>query len=144
MSIPRRNTHPRRYRVSEDEWEATMLARRLSVKGFGPHPGPQHDAPELGQGLNPYLDCWIAAVNGDPALSAEALLVANALSQSVSIGRAVLTDWQQLNRVIGREPRDGRVHSELRELQTAGYLGRHHGMYNPGKWQIHLPENDRG
>lgn len=143
MSIQRRKTHP--HRVGDDDWEATMLARRLSAAQFEPHPGPQSNVIELsGQGLNPYLDCWIAAVSGDPSLSAEALLVANTLSQSVRIGRTALTDWQQLNREIGREPRDPRVHSELRELQTAGYLRRHQGnMYSQsGKWQIQLPQEN--
>ncbi|YCH06353.1 hypothetical protein ACTAQJ_14645 [Arthrobacter sp. alpha11c] len=144
MSIPRRKTHP--HRVSDDEWEATLLARRLSAAQFEPHPTPQRSVTELsGQGLNPYLDHWITAVNGDPAISAEALLVANAISQYVSIGRAALTDWQQLNRDIGRERRDPRVHSELRELQTAGYLGRHQSNMNnqSGKWQIQLPKENR-
>ncbi|BCW52046.1 hypothetical protein [Arthrobacter sp. StoSoilB13] len=144
MSIPRRKTHP--HRVSDDEWQATMLARRLSEAEFEPHSTSQRSVTELsGQGLNPYLDNWIAAVNGDNAISAEALLVANTLSQSVNIGRAALTDWQHLNRDIGREPRDPRVHSELRELQAAGYLRRHQGnMYNQsGKWQIQLPKENR-
>ncbi|WP_458107683.1 hypothetical protein M1D51_19455 [Arthrobacter sp. R3-55] len=132
--------------MSDEAWEASIrLARRLNAAHSQPQPVPQRSVTELpAQGLNPYLDCWIAAVTGDTAISAEALLVANALSRSVGIGRVALTDWQRLNRYLGRESRDPRVHSNLRELQTAGYLGRHQGnMYHSSRgWRIQLPEEE--
>ncbi|BCW72412.1 hypothetical protein [Arthrobacter sp. NicSoilB8] len=94
--------------------------------------------------VNPFLDRWLEVVGGDSQLSPEAFMVATVLARSVTLGRVAFTNWQRVNVSLGRQRTDFGVFESIRELQTAGYLGRFQGTrYNKSRgWSLFLPEQE--
>jgi hypothetical protein len=91
--------------------------------------------------LNPFLARWLDAVAGDQCLSPEASIVAAVMAESVGVGRISFTNWQQVNASLGRGRREHGVFESIKELQSAGYLGRFQGnRYNKSRgWSLLIP-----
>lgn len=92
--------------------------------------------------MNAYRDLWLDTIDKDETLSSVACSVASVIAESVGIGRVAFTDWQRVNVALGRKRTDYGVFDSLRELQSAGYLGRFQGnKYNHSRgWSLSVPE----
>lgn len=92
--------------------------------------------------MNPYRLQWIVRVRINAALTSGAKSVAEVLAVSGVVSPVAMTDWQEINRVLHRPPRDTAAHNEIKELQAAGYLGRWQGnrFHKSRGWRLALPE----
>lgn len=90
---------------------------------------------------NPLLNRWLHAIASDNSLPLEALEVANVMAWSVGIGRVAFTNWQMINTALGRNRTDYGVFESIKQLQSAGYLGRFQGnRYNQSRgWSLMVP-----
>lgn len=94
--------------------------------------------------MNPFLDRWLHAIDGDGSLTSDGPEVASVMARSVGIGRVAFTDWQRINAALGRDRRDLAVFEIMSELALDGYLdrnidsrfGRNYG------WQLLIPEGE--
>lgn len=94
--------------------------------------------------MNPYRLQWIERVRSDDSLSTNAKCVADVLASAGVFGQVALTNWQNANCSLKRPARDVAIHGQIRELQSAGYLGRYQGnKYNQSRgWRLFLPEEE--
>lgn len=90
-----------------------------------------------------HRQAWASKVASHGELSPGAKEVAVVLARAGVVSRVACTDWQGINRAVGRPLRDACVHGEIRELQAAGYLGRRQGnrFHQSRGWRLCLPEN---
>lgn len=93
---------------------------------------------------NPFLDRWLHAIASDGSLPPEAREVANVMACSVGIGRVAFTNWQRINTALGCNRTDYGVFESIKQLQSAGYLGRFQGnRYDKSRgWSLMVPEGE--
>ncbi|WP_284763920.1 hypothetical protein [Arthrobacter sp. efr-133-R2A-63] len=94
--------------------------------------------------MNPYRIQWINRIRFDDSLSVNAKAVAEILVSAGVCGQVALTNWQRVNRALGKSSGDLAVRHQIKELQAAGYLGRYQGnKYNQSRgWRLYLPEEE--
>ncbi len=141
LNDPAKSSRP--HGIPGPSYIAPLLAAGIPATP-GDHPAGEVDATateSLGGGKNPYRDLWLGTINTDDSLSPDVSGVAVVSGNSVGIGPIAFTNWQWLNLALGRRRTDFQVFTSIRELQAAGYFGRHQGnRYNHSRsWSLSLP-----